>query len=153
MNYHLLTLCAAISLHVMYFNNPPNTLRQIISSFCTSKERHRDILFKITQLEKGGDGIQTRTLSNFPVASLETVLKLSYIIAAQCPSKEIPVHLFLFQSNNSHYMNWQFKKRIAFIHFFIGSRVETWSYPCSRFNWNRRRNQDNGSYSCPCILV
>lgn len=50
-------------------------------------------MFKITRLEVGGDEIETRTLSDFPVASSETALKL-YITVAQSPSKEIPVLLF-----------------------------------------------------------
>lgn len=67
-------------------------------------------MFKITQLEMGGDVIETRIFSNFyfPVASSETAL-MSYIMVAQYPLKEIPVLLLLFQSDNSHYINWQFK--------------------------------------------
>lgn len=67
-------------------------------------------MFKITQLEMGGDVIETRILSNFyfPVASSEAALK-SYIMVAQYPLKEIPVLLLLFQSDNLHYINCQFK--------------------------------------------
>lgn len=51
-------------------------------------------------------------------------------------------------------MDWQFKKYIAFIHFFIDSCAKTcWKRHSSRFNWGSRGYKEKGGCLCPRILL
>lgn len=144
MNCHLLNLHVPhpVSLDGTYFNNPHDTLRQIISSLRTLKGRQGTAILTFSRLSswKWAEPDPNQDSPTLPT-SLLPFQALSRRCTSQLPMSLLqrnPCSLIPFLKGRFPLQDLAIqkkKKNTAFIHFLIGFCVKTcWRCHCSRFN-------------------